>query len=510
MTPPSSTRSLPATAAPCVPLLPYQQEDVDAPDRFRWNCWSRQTGKSFTKSLRRILRGLRRRRNQIFLSAGERQSRELMRKARQHCQTLKIACDYYDDRTFAGTRFRQLEIVLPGGVRIIGLPANPDTARGFTGDVFLDEFAMHQDDRAIWASIFPSLMRGGGELDVASTPKGQSNMFYELRTNDRFARSTITLPDAIAQGLDVDAAAIREAMGDEELYRQEFLCEFLDEATAFLTYERIRACEDDDEVRGLPRTGLQPACSGCGTGLQPVSSEGGTTPRPVTQKNHRLQAGATQTRGATCSGGATHGLIARTEPHIRTLLPSIARSPRDLYLGMDIGRRRDLTVIWILERHGELLRTAAVLELASAPFDRQYALLAELLCIRRMRRAAIDAGGVGMQLAETALAAFGPHRIDAVTFTAAAKSQMAVALRVLVEQQRIRIPADERIRNDWHSVRRAVSATGHFLLSAGRGSDGHADRFWAAALAVRAAGEATGALEWTVSDATPFHRNGTW
>ena len=72
-------------------------------------------------------------------------------------------------------------------MRIIGLPANPMTARGFTGDVFLDEFAMHRDDRAIWAAVFPTILRGGGELDVASTPKGRDNLFAELRTNEQFA-----------------------------------------------------------------------------------------------------------------------------------------------------------------------------------------------------------------------------------------------------------------------------------------------------------------------------------
>ena len=83
-----------------VGLLPYQAAVVSSEARFTWNCWSRQTGKSFTKSLRRILRGLRRGRTQIFLSAGERQSRELMQKARQHCQALKIATDYYDTSFF--------------------------------------------------------------------------------------------------------------------------------------------------------------------------------------------------------------------------------------------------------------------------------------------------------------------------------------------------------------------------------------------------------------------------
>ena len=144
--------AVPAEPKAFVPLLPYQREDVECEARFRWCCWSRQTGKSFTKSLRRILRGLRRGRTQIFLSAGERQARELMDKARQHCQALKIGFDYYEKEFFAHTRFKQLEIHLPRGVRIIGLPANPQTARGFTGDVFLDEFAMHADDRQIWGA----------------------------------------------------------------------------------------------------------------------------------------------------------------------------------------------------------------------------------------------------------------------------------------------------------------------------------------------------------------------
>jgi len=107
--------SEPAQPKAIIPLLPYQREDVESEARFRWNCWSRQTGKSFTKSLRRILRGIKRRRTQVFLSAGERQSRELMAKARQHCEALKIATEYYDDRFFKELSVKQLEIVLPGG-----------------------------------------------------------------------------------------------------------------------------------------------------------------------------------------------------------------------------------------------------------------------------------------------------------------------------------------------------------------------------------------------------------
>ncbi len=470
----SQHASEPARPKPIVPLLGYQREDVECDARFRWNCWARQTGKSFTKSLRRILRGLSRHRNQIFLSAGERQSRELMDKARQHCQALKIATDYYDRNSFAGLNVKQLEIVLPTDVRIIGLPANPQTARGFTGDVFLDEFAMHSADREIWAAMFPTLLRGDGELDVASSPKGRSNMFHELRDNPRFSTSTITLPDAVAHGLDVNVEETRLAMGDEELYRQEFLCEFLDEATAFLTYEQIAGCTDPELV-----------AHDCVTPLASEASE--------------------------------------------------------LFVGVDVGRVRDLTVIWVLALRGsrvgrracevgighpsarapslqitaspnpqDTLVTVGLLELAGAAFRIQFDVLSELLSLPRVRRCCIDAGGIGMQLSEQLVERFGEYRVQPVSFSLALKSQLAGALRIAVENRSIRIPADERIRNDWHSVERGMSETGHIRLSAPRREGSHADRFWAAALALHAAEVEVATVEHLSVRPIQFARAGTW
>lgn len=452
---PHSSAPEPARPAPVVPLLEYQKLDMESPARFRWNCWARQTGKSFTKSLRRILRGLERRRNQIFLSAGERQSRELMLKARQHCQALQIAAEFHEEKSFRDMQIKQLEIVLPGGVRIIGLPANPQTARGYTGDVFLDEFAMHMRDREIWAALFPTLLRGAGELDVASTPRGCGNMFFDLRDNDQFSASTVTLHDAIAQGLPADAEQIRRAIGDEEIFRQEFLCEFLDEATAFLTYEQILACVDAELV--------------------------------------------------------THSALAPLE-----------LERRELFAGVDIGRVRDLTVIWVVaanyvssaaapSRTLQMLRTKAIVEMSGAPFREQFAVLAQLLALRQVRRCCIDAGGLGMQLAEQAIERFGPHRVESVVFTSALKSQLAGELRIAVENRRILIPHDDRIVRDWHSLTRDVGAGGHFRLSAPRSQGSHADRFWAAALAVHAAGDGDAArIERIPTAALRFARCGTW
>jgi len=413
-------------ASPIVELLDYQKRAVQSSARFTWNNWSRQTGKSFSFGLKRMLRGIERRRNQILLSAGERQSKELMDKVQMHAKALKIANDFHSN-SFEGASFKQLELVIPAKCRVIALPANPMTARGFTGDVLLDEFAMHQDDREIWGALFPTVMRGAGELDICSTPKGPSNMFARLRTNPQFEATTLTIHDAIADGLDVDPEVLRQTLNDDDLWQQEFLCEFLDENLAFLTYEQIAACED---------------------------------------QNLELPFGNDQ-----------------IEEFLRCLRGLVGNG----YLGLDIGRHRDLTVFWLLEECENRLITRGVLILRGVPFREQYAVLHECLASHKVRRCCIDAGGLGMPLAEAAVECFGSYMVEPVTFTLQSKEEMANGLRMKVEDVTIRIPLQEAIRNDWHSIRRIALPGGRFKYQGERTPEGHADRFWAAALAVRAA-----------------------
>ncbi|MBN1344508.1 MAG: terminase family protein [Phycisphaerae bacterium] len=424
-----------------MPLLPYQRSLVACPARFTWANWSRQVGKSFAFSLRRVVRGLMRGRSQLLLSASERQSRELMAKVRQHCAALRVATGALAEAS--GVNGKGLEVVLARGVRVLGLPANPETVRGFSGDVFLDEFAMHRDDRAIWAAIFPTILRGEGELDVASTPKGMSNLFYELGRHERFQRSTVTIHDAVRDGLRVDVEGLRSAMVDDELFRQEFCCEFLDEATAWLTYEQISRCEDPSLSRDLR--------------LGDLRGEGAS-----------------------------------------------------LAVGVDVGRRRDLTVIWVVQPRDGGLVTRGLLELRGMPFREQEGHLREILSLPTVRRCCVDATGLGMQLAESAVEAFGEDRVEPVSFTAQVKTALAGRLRVLVEGAEIRIPAEPDIRNDWHSVRRTMSPGGQIRFEADRDGAGHADRFWAAALAVRAADRMVGPMEYLSTGRLTFARTGVW
>ena len=76
--------------------------------------------------------------------------------------------------------------------------------------------------------------------------------------------------------------------------------------------------------------------------------------------------------------------------------------------------------------------------------------------------------------------------------TAVVPAGSAEGLTGVIEslQDRLRrLPADPDVREDLHSVRKVVTKAHHVRLDARRDDGGHADRFWALALAHHAADE---------------------
>lgn len=389
-------------------LLPYQQRWVS--DRAPLKIWlaARQIGKSFAIAMEAVTEALDSKCNNLILSSSERQSKELMQKVCMHLRYLNAA----SGELIGLQRETREELELQNGSRIICLPANPDTVRGFSGNVFLDEFAFHQDSREIWRAMYPTVTRGY-KVRITSTPNGRLNMFHDLYSADaRFSRHRTSIGDAAREGLSVDIAALRSGIGDPQSWAQEFECEFVDEATALITLDEIAACEH--EAAGME------------------------------------------------SGGAGQ-----------------------CYLGMDIGRKHDLTVIWTVQRVGDVLWTRTVQELRGASFSAQReALYAQLQ--GHITRCAIDATGIGAQLAEEARTKFGP-RVEPVHFTLQSKEDMAVTVRRAFEDRTVRIPSNSAIRSDIHSMRRYTTSAGNARFDAAQSDAGHADRFWALALALQAA-----------------------
>lgn len=411
-------------------LLPYQRRWVDDPARFKIGMFARQSGKTFSTTLEiaedilaHDVAGTRTR--WVILSRGERQAKEAMDEGlKLHLRAMGAAFDAFEEdsgyRYEDGSSIKALEVILREGSRVTALPANPDTARGFSANVFLDEFAFHKDSRAIWKALFPVISKPGLKLRVVSTPNGKGNKFYDLMTGkgERWSRHTVDIRQAVAEGLERDLAELREGCDDEDAWEQEFELKWLDEASAWLPYELINACEHD-------RAG------------QPDAYLGGPC-----------------------------------------------------FVGVDIGARKDLFVIWVLEAVGDVLWTREIIARRRIKFSEQDYLLAEVFRRYRVIRCCMDQTGMGEKPVEDAKKAHGSLRVEGVLFTNPNKLTLATLGKEAFEDRRIRIPlGDKDVRADLHKLQRVAGPTGSFRFLAESDASGHADRAWACFLAVNAAAQ---------------------
>ncbi|MCL2524565.1 MAG: terminase family protein [Betaproteobacteria bacterium] len=446
---------------PALPLYPYQRRWLQDDARFKIAMFARQCGKTFTSTLEIALDVARaeaegRRSRWVILSRGERQAREAMNEGvKLHLRALQAG--FREFETPFDASIRALEVELPGGSKITALPANPDTARGFSANVLLDEFAFHQDSRAIWKALFPVISKPGLKLRVISTPNGKGNKFYELMTGgptppptpplrskggeafpssplqsrgevgrgvDGWSRHVTNIYQAVADGLPRDIKELRRGAGDEDLWAQEFELKWLDEAHAWLDFDLITGCESE-------------------------------------------HAG---------------------QPHAYTGGPC--------YVGMDIAARNDLFVIWVVEQIGDVLWTREIIERKGIPFAEQDALLDDVFRRYRVLRCCIDQTGMGEKPVQDAQSRHGRLRVEGVLFTGPNKLTLATQGKEAFEDRKIRIPeGNPALRADLHKLKKQTSPTGAPRFVADSDASGHADRTWACFLAINAADRAAGPIE---------------
>lgn len=237
---------------PAIPLYLYQRRWLLDRSRFKIGMFARQTGKTFTTTLEIVddcfgLEALGRRGRWVILSRGERQAKEAMEEGvKKHAKAYNVAIQEMEStyKGESGTEYTMLDVVLPGGSRITALPANPDTARGFSANVFLDEFAFHADSRKIWGALFP-VISNGYKLRVTSTPNGKGNKFYELMTaeGDTWSKHLVDIYQAVNDGLPRDIGQLRAGLNDADLWAQEYELKWMDEASAWLDFELIHGVE---------------------------------------------------------------------------------------------------------------------------------------------------------------------------------------------------------------------------------------------------------------------------
>ena len=502
-------------SSPRIHLRPYQ--DAVFSDRHSGILilhWSRQIGKSYTLAawaVDRLLSQLKCYDSWLItvLSNSRDNGAEFVIKCQQVCNQLGLVLadplqpvtdadgavyssnnsnNDSDDFNYENMRMEvRIRIAVKGiehAGRIKVLAANPRTARGFSGDLILDEFAFHEDSNAIWEAAEPILSANPEFLcRIASTGNGKHNMFYRMASGPGssdgstflstagFTVRRLSRSEAFKLGVPIydpntrqpitPEQARRKAL-DKRAYDQNYECAFHDENMALLTHELIQQAEHP----GIP----------------------------IDEQQWSL-----------------------------TSMARLRAAQGELFLGGDIGRHRDLTVFAVLEKVGPTRRLVAMLRLAGMRLPAQQAQLDSLCALHNFRRACIDMTGLGLGLVEYAQEKW-RHKISGVNFastepisdilraegrkteTARVTEIMATDLLAAFEDRslEIHVELDADARDDLRKPEKITSPGGRVSIAAVRDEAGHADHFWALALALRASSGAFAPVAFAAIRNSPF------
>jgi len=214
------------------PDLKQQEVLASSARRGILNC-TRQWGKSTTCAIKAVhYANFHPHSLVIVASPSLRQSGEFLRKARKALSQLGIRA--------RGDGENICSLLLPNGSRIVGLPENEDTIRGFSGVglMIIDEAARVSDE--MYQALRPMLAVGNGALWLMSTPNGRSGFFYrEWSGNRPWTRIQATAEECPRIPKDF-LQEERETLG-EEVFRQEYACDFVSGDGALFDEAQIRA-----------------------------------------------------------------------------------------------------------------------------------------------------------------------------------------------------------------------------------------------------------------------------
>jgi phage FluMu gp28-like protein len=436
-----------------VMLLPFQQRWVTDNSRLKLAVKARQIGLSWITAYRMVRQKLAKgaRLDAWIASRDEVQAQLFLQDAKRFTDILNVAASDLGENVIDDDGHTAYSLRFSNGLRIHSMSSNVDAQAGKRGDRVLDEFALHPDPRRLYQIAYPGIT-WGGSLEIFSTHRGSYNYFNELvreiteRGNPKgFSLHKITLEDALNEG-------------------------FLYTLQCKLPRDDPRMDMDEGAYFNFVRTGS------------------------ADEESFQQEFCCTPADDNTAF--LPYDLIAGCEYKANELWNTdLVDCKNPLFVGVDVGREHDLTVIWLIEQVNDINFTRRVIEMSRQTFDSQEQSLYELLKLPMVRRCCIDQSGLGRQFAERAANTFGAYKVEGISFTTSTKEELAYPVRVAFEDRTIKVPFSNAVRADLRGVRKEVTGSGHIRFAGERNRYGHCDRFWALALALHAAKRpATGAL----------------
>jgi hypothetical protein len=422
---------------------PYQVAFLRSTRKYRWVEKGRQVGFSFLFACEAIARcHLREAHTSVMVSYNLEDAKEKVNYARQISEELPLA---FRKKLITDSKTELGFLSNGASKRVSRIISNPSKApRGKKGDLYLDELAHYANDREVYKGSTALILRSRGQLTGCSSPLGRRGVFWEI--------------------------ARQELRPYRAYWRQNvpwWLCRFFctdvprasKDAPMMATEERVRTFGTKDIQDQLDSLLLEDF-----------------------QQEFEL---------AYCDESYSffpYELILPCTSDDLVLaddFPALAEIEGRLVAGFDVGRKRDLSELAIFEEVAGKKECRLLRSYDRVPFAEQEADLRRMLSILPIARLSIDQNGLGMHLAENLRRDFA--QVMPETFSNESKEVWANDFKILLQRKDIVLPKDRELVAQTHSVKRRLTPTGKpsFEVERDEVGRGHADRFWAVALACR-------------------------
>jgi phage FluMu gp28-like protein len=448
----------------------YQDELIRSNAKFLAILKARQIGWSFLVALKGLVFAndpARIKYVRQFVSYNEDDAREKIRYAKEFYDSIP---KQFRKKLKHDTE-NSMEFIDQGGKttsRLISIACRPP--RGKNGDISYDEMAFYPVNRcrAIYMAGVNAIARGG-RIEVGSSPFGTIGLYYDICTDkenfETYVRYNIPwwfshvhctdVPQAIEKAPEMSTEKRVFTFGTKpliDIYKTNFLedfqqeqeCKFIDSKGSFISLELIYA--------NTP-------------GMRQGEREKALEADDADEEDIEIH-------------------VAKTAPELMNLYNPEKHGT--IYLGYDVARRRDAAVIYAIGLKGDKKISLAEIEMRDTPFREQENTLFAIIKGLSPVRCCIDQTGMGEPLCERFQREFGEDRVEGVPFTNETKEILASNVKRGLENLEFLLPNSQAFHLQIHSIKRTPTLVNRFRYDAERTDKGHADSFWAWALAYHA------------------------
>jgi phage FluMu gp28-like protein len=428
-------------------LRPYQRRILDDWSPFREIVKSRRIGVTYALAAGAVVDALD--------GVSTYYSAQTDRDTREFAEYVHYWGDVIERATqrvvFASARARGIRVTKFARATVHTMTSNPRSIHGKQGHAICDEAARYSDLPGFLEAAKPLIMLGG-RVTLCSTEAHTETLFHQIRLRLHKDPRPADLADWTLHEIFFDEA-IAEGFFEHHVLPTSRVYTRPEEASVWAA--KIRAALGDDagsQLDGIPVGESEVYLS------RDVLASRSSSRVPVLRYRAPPEA----------ARWTDHERDVHLAPFLAELLALTTTHPTGPYvIGADYGRSGDISVITVLDTSVTPWRTRCVVELRNTPTAMQFDVWSTLFAVLgRVSAAYVDAGGIGREIANDLVRAYG-STIHAVTIGAGAArpasetgkastlnyAEILPPLKSALVDRRVDLPDDGLVHGDLMGLR---------------------------------------------------------